>query len=28
VQAYYACEHWTIFSGVIHHPGVALTVRF
>lgn len=28
VQAYYAAEHWTIFSGVVHHPGVALTFKF
>lgn len=28
VQAYYAIEKWTIFTGVIHHPGVAVTFKF
>lgn len=28
VNVFYAAEHWTLFNGVIHRPGVALTVKF
>lgn len=28
LNIFYAAEHWTIYSGVIHRPGVALTIHF
>lgn len=28
LDCFYVAEHWTIFSGVIHRPGLALTYKF